>query len=126
MLRTNKIFVIIFVICFVVIMSGQIVRVAQYGLYGSQESWNKTILIPNDINSVNENAFRNLLNQGENEGLIICFQEQKICHYNGKGDRPYGAFSDWEQSSDLNGWFVLIMKSALQSLIPTIVIYVIY
>ena len=102
-------------------MSGQILRVAQYGLYGSQEYWNKTVSIPDDINSPSETALRNLMIQGENEGLIVCFPEQKICHYTGRGYTDYGAFSEWEQSSDYYGWLVLIMKCALQSLVLTVV-----
>jgi hypothetical protein len=125
MIKT-KTLVIILTICFGLIMLGQILRVEQYGLYGSQDQWDKTISIPNDINSTDKTELRNLLIEGENEGLIICFPEQQICHYTGKGVRSYGAFSDWEQSSDLNGWLVLIMTSALQSLVLTVLISVGY
>ena len=126
MLRLNKIFVVIFAICFIVLMSGQILRVTQYGLYGSQKYWDKTISIPTESSSPDATALKNLINQGESEGWIKCFPEQKICHYTGKGNYDYGAFSEWEQSSDYIGWLVLIMKSALQALFLTVLISLVY
>jgi hypothetical protein len=121
MLKTKTI-LLIFAICFVAITSIQYMRVAQYGLYGSKEQWDKTISIPDDINSSNEIALRNLLIQGENEGWIICFPEQKTCHYTGKGVYDYGAFSKFMQSSDYLGWFFLIMQCALQALLLMVLI----
>jgi hypothetical protein len=122
----SKTVAIIFAICFIFFMSGQILRVAQYGLYGSEQYWSQTVSIPEDINSPSQTALRNLINKGESEGIITCFPEQKICHYTGKGYLAYGAFSAWEQSSDYYGWLVLIIKCAIQSLIPTVLLSVAY
>ena len=49
MLKT-KIIVIIFIFCFAIIMSGEILRVTQYGLYGSKETWEETVQLPIRIN----------------------------------------------------------------------------
>jgi hypothetical protein len=100
--------------------------VTQYGLYGSQKYWDETISIPTESNSPDATTLKNLINQGESEGWIKCFPEQKICHYTGKGNYDYGAFSEWEQSSDYIGWLVLIMKSALQALFLTVLISLVY
>jgi len=118
----SKIFVIIFAICFVILMSAQYMRVAQYGLYGSKEMWEKTMSIPDDINSPSETALKNLLVQGENNGWIKCFPEQKICHYTGKGVYNYGAYSEYIQSSDYLGWLDLIIKSVIQSIVLALIL----
>lgn len=142
-----KIFIIIFAICFVLMMSGGIMRVSQYGLYGSKEVWEKTVSIPPGVNYPNGTSEsdaiikygakaseyltveRNLITEikeMETNGFIKCYPDQYICHYTGKGFRPYGSLSDWEQSSDYNGWLSLILTNFISAIILSAFVYLIF
>jgi hypothetical protein len=123
-------------------MSGQYLRVAQYGLYGSKEIWEKTV-IPPEINYPNgtsesdaiikyganasqyliaERKFIDTTKQLESEGMIICYPEQNVCHFTGKGIYNYGAYSEYIQSSDYLGWTDLIIKSVVLSIFLSLIL----
>jgi hypothetical protein len=138
----SKIFVIIFAFCFVLLMSGQYIRVTQYGLYGSKEMWEKTV-IPPEINYPNgtsesdaiikyganasqyliaEREFIDTTKQLEGEGMIKCYPKQNVCHFTGKGVYNYGAYSEFIQSSDYLGWLDLIIKCVIQSIVLSLIL----
>jgi len=146
-MEKSKVFAIIFVIIFVLMMTMQYVRVAEYGLYGSKEIWDQIDKIPSDMNypygiseseaiskyGSNASKFLTLQNEyitltksAESDGLIKCYPEQNLCHYTGKGIYPYGEYSKWVQTSELTGWLGIIFTTTFSSLVYSLIIYVVY
>lgn len=146
-MEKSKVFAIIFVIIFVLMITMQYVRVAEYGLYGSKEIWAQTQIIPSEINypygiseseaisiyGTNASKFLSaqkeyitLTKSAESDGIIKCYPEQNLCHFTGKGIYPYGEYSKWAQSSELTGWLAIIITITGSSLILSLIIYVVY